>query len=360
MRRRAVVRVMAIAAMALTGACGGGADGGGRGTAVVEGYGEVAPQYESALARRLTEGRAVTEQLVFGELAPVYDRSAPQVKQSVSLAEAARLFTDLRSRAMIGSRQAERALPLGSDRGVYWADYGWGEGRLRFTVVFTSTGLIPTVEPVTALPPDPRAGRPTETTDLRFPFEGLWWVSEAPEPELGAHHLVAPHQRHAFDFSVWRDGGTYRGTGAANEEYWCWGQEVLAPADGRVTSVQDGVADNRPWVETNEALAAGNHVVLDLGSGEYAALAHFQKGSMRVALGDTVRAGDVLGLCGNSGNSNEPHVHFHLQDKPAFFADGAVGVPARFRSFQADGVDRNRTVPFSGQFVAAGVARPVG
>ena len=350
MRPRAVVTVLAITAMTLGTACGGGS--GATTVGAGDRYPDVARQYDTALARRLTEGRGVVDQLVAGRLAAIYDRSAPALKQSLSLAEVEGLFTDLRSRARIGSRQGERALPLGADRGIYWADHGWGGGRLRFTVVFTSAGLVPTVEPVAPLPPDPRAGRPAEA-DLRLPFDGLWWVSEAPAPEIGAHHLVAPDQRHAYDFAIWRDGGTYRGTGVANEDYWCWGQQVLAPADGRVTSVQDGVADNRPWVETNATVAAGNHVVLDLGSGEYAALAHFQKGSVRVAPGDTVRAGEVLGLCGNSGNSSEPHVHFHLQDKPAFFADGALGLPARFRSFQADGEGRRLTVPFSGQFVAA-------
>ena len=68
---------------------------------------------------------------------------------------------------------------------------------------------------------------------------------------------------------------------------------------------------------------AGNHVVLDLGNGEYALLAHLQRGSVRVEAGDRVRAGDVLGLTGNSGNSSEPHLHFHVQDRPGLFGGRA-------------------------------------
>ena len=231
MRRRAIFAAVAVPVTVLTlaAACGAGGEDAGRATASTAGdrYRDVAAQYETALARRLTEGRAVSDQLVAGRLAAIYDRSAPEVKQSVSLAEVERLFADLRSQASIGSRKEERALPLGADRGIYWADYGWGEGRLRFTVLFTTGGLMPTVEPDT-LPGDPRASRPAKT-DLRLPFDGVWWVSEAPMPELGAHHLSAPDQRHAYDFAIWRDGGTYRGAGSTNEDYWCWGQEVLGP-----------------------------------------------------------------------------------------------------------------------------------
>jgi hypothetical protein len=60
----------------------------------------------------------------------------------------------------------------------------------------------------------------------------------------------------------------------------------------------------------------------------------------------------VLGLCGNSGNSSEPHVHLHVQDKPTFFAQGAVGVPVRFQNLEADGERHLGGLPTSGQFVA--------
>ncbi|HUR23520.1 MAG TPA: M23 family metallopeptidase [Acidimicrobiales bacterium] len=135
---------------------------------------------------------------------------------------------------------------------------------------------------------------------------------------------------------------------------------MLAPADAGVVSVRDGLSDNRPWVETNPAEPAGNHVILDLGHTEYAVLAHFQRGSIRVAEGGRVHAGDILGLCGNSGNSSEPHVHFHVQDKPTFFADGAVGIPVRFGRFLADGVPSHKATPTSGQFLTADVSANAG
>jgi murein DD-endopeptidase MepM/ murein hydrolase activator NlpD len=55
-------------------------------------------------------------------------------------------------------------------------------------------------------------------------------------------------------------------------------------------------------------------VILDLGGGRYAFDAHLQPGTIRVKPGDRVRTGQILDLVGNSGNSTEPHLHFHLPD----------------------------------------------
>jgi len=36
--------------------------------------------------------------------------------------------------------------------------------------------------------------------------------------------------------------------------------------------------------------------------------------SIQVKQGQKIKQGDLLGLCGNSGNSSEPHLHFHIQN----------------------------------------------
>jgi murein DD-endopeptidase MepM/ murein hydrolase activator NlpD len=73
----------------------------------------------------------------------------------------------------------------------------------------------------------------------------------------------------------------------------------------------------------------GNNVVIDAGDGSYAVLAHLQRGSAQVREGQRVRAGDVIGRCGNSGNSSEPHLHFQLMEHPRALI--AAGLPLRFR-----------------------------
>jgi murein DD-endopeptidase MepM/ murein hydrolase activator NlpD len=77
--------------------------------------------------------------------------------------------------------------------------------------------------------------------------------------------------------------------------------------------VIDGVRDNVPG-SMNPLSALGNAVFIQHSKHEVSVLAHFKQGSINVKAGDTVTKGQVLGLCGNSGNSSEPHIHYHLQN----------------------------------------------
>jgi murein DD-endopeptidase MepM/ murein hydrolase activator NlpD len=83
------------------------------------------------------------------------------------------------------------------------------------------------------------------------------------------------------------------------------------------------------------ANADGNSVVLDLGDGHFALYAHFQPGSLRVRLGERVRRGQVLGLVGNSGNSDAAHLHFHVMDGPSPLASN--GLPYVIDRFEVTG-----------------------
>mgnify|MGYP002150430230 CR=1 FL=1 len=108
---------------------------------------------------------------------------------------------------------------------------------------------------------------------------------------------------------------SYKGAGRVNSDFFAFGQPILAPADGKVVQVVDGVPDNTPGA-VDVYFRLGNMVVLDLGRGEYAYLCHLQQGSPSVRVGERVRRGQVVARCGNSGNSTEPHLHFQLADGP--------------------------------------------
>ena len=80
----------------------------------------------------------------------------------------------------------------------------------------------------------------------------------------------------------------------------------------------------------------GNMLVIDIGGGRYVFYAHLQPGSLKVKVGDKVKTGDVLGQLGNTGNSDAPHLHFHVMDGPSPL--DAHGLPFVFTHFTGIGV----------------------
>jgi murein DD-endopeptidase len=161
--------------------------------------------------------------------------------------------------------------------------------------------------------------------------------------EVEGKHKIA--QRFAIDFVRLRGTATVEADPADNASYFAYGADVLAVADGIVVMTQDGIPENIPGlssraVEVTLDNAAGNYVILDLGEGQYAFYAHLQPGSLRVARGDRVSRGDVLGVIGNSGNSTEPHLHFHVSDAPSPL--GSEGLPYVFDRYLLQGTT---TVP---------------
>ncbi len=310
------------------------------------------PGYEQSQQRIRVEGRAVAALVRAGESESLFGRFTPELAEAVPFAQVRRILAETRRTAPIGVRTAESALPFAPGRRGYVAVHRWGKRTITLQVLLDAKGSIAAIDlaPAKALPRDPYAGRRLRAR-LSLPFEGTWWVLWGGPTKRQNYHAVAPDQRHAYDLVVWRFGATHRGIGTQNADYWAWGKEVLAPTAGVVVQATDGVRDNRPRVQVeNRKDPAGNHVVLDLGNGEYALLAHMQKGSVRIRVGERVRSGDVLGRTGNSGNSSEPHLHFHVQDRPGLFGR-ARGFPVSFVGYRADGRRVARGTPVQGQFI---------
>ncbi|HZS61846.1 MAG TPA: M23 family metallopeptidase [Gemmatimonadaceae bacterium] len=153
---------------------------------------------------------------------------------------------------------------------------------------------------------------------------------------IDGHAAIA--QRFAIDWVRLHDNGkTFQGDSLDNKNYLAYGSNALAVADGIVVETKDSIPQNVPG-ENSRAVpitletVAGNHIVLDIGNGHYALYAHLQPGSLRVKRGDHVRRAQVLGLVGNTGNSTEPHLHFHIMDGPSPL--GSEGLPYALPSFQ--------------------------
>lgn len=128
--------------------------------------------------------------------------------------------------------------------------------------------------------------------------------------------------------------------GKHNEDFVAWEREIFAPADGEVVYARNDVPDNdRPTITRRDVFTklpdprwaiGGNVVVIDHGNGEFSFLAHLKQGSVRVSKGDKVKKGQIIGLLGNSGNSDAPHLHYHLMAGSELFR--CDGLPICFEN----------------------------
>ncbi len=204
--------------------------------------------------------------------------------------------------------------------------------------------VVPQQEPA----PSPYLDYDTQAY-LRLPFDGEWLVFWGGRTVEQNYHAAARDQRFAYDLLVVVDGKSHTGDGKSNDQYYCWGKEILSPGSGTVVTAVSNLPDNPPGV-MDPANPPGNFVMLDLGNKEYALLAHMQKGSVVVAQGDEVRPGQPIGLCGNSGNTSEPHLHFHLQENKQF--GKGDGKPALFSSYLSNGKPVDRGEPVRGEMIS--------
>jgi murein DD-endopeptidase MepM/ murein hydrolase activator NlpD len=184
---------------------------------------------------------------------------------------------------------------------------------------------------------------------ISAPLRGDHWLAgNGPSNTSGHRKALIPidghaaiSQRFAIDWVQLRDDGkTFHDDEKDNKNYLAYGNNALAVADGVVTEVKDGIPENVPGINSRAVpitleTVGGNHVILDIGGGHFAFYAHLQPGSLRVRLGDKVRRGQVLGLVGNSGNSTEPHLHFHIENGSSPL--GAEGLPYSLASFEVVG-----------------------
>jgi len=186
-----------------------------------------------------------------------------------------------------------------------------------------------------------------------FPLRGAWYVGNG--TGFNTDHRWVNPEEFAFDMlQIGADGLTHSGDGRRFTDYHAYGADVLAMGEGKVVQTHDGEAEDPKAMqqpgESDDAYGArlrkdqaarlargtggiaGNFVMIDHGGGEFSLYAHMQKGSVRVKESDAVRAGEVLGKLGSSGNSTEPHLHFQLCDHPDPLM--CAGIPIQFSNVQ--------------------------
>jgi hypothetical protein len=204
-------------------------------------------------------------------------------------------------------------------------------------------------------------------TKLNFPLNGTWYVSNA--TDVSGSHRWGIGQEFAYDLvKVDEEGNSGKGDETKPQSYYAYGQNVLAPADGRVYEIRDEIddtpmaqlVDDDPSVVMKKLAdyqtllrkrygvrgTDGNYVIMDHGNGEYSVFDHLKKGSLRVKRGDKLKRGDVIAQVGQSGLSTEPHLHYEVVSDPDPLKQR--GLPIFF--YELEGEETAKQVRF-GQFI---------
>ena len=173
--------------------------------------------------------------------------------------------------------------------------------------------------------------------DLEFPFEGRWLTQNSPANRVPSHGTALLASSFAIDFVPLDERGRTAPLTIGSllrpepaERFPGFERPILAPVEGVVVGVHHTAIDHasfrglpsvgyaltqRRRVAAGWEALAGNHVLIETGNGPVVALCHLQRDSVQVQVGRRVLVGDVLGRCGNSGNSTEPHVHLQAIDR---------------------------------------------
>ena len=179
------------------------------------------------------------------------------------------------------------------------------------------------------------------------PLDGPRWLDGNSCCDMTAHRMAMnpldgnlwAAERFAIDYvQLSADGTIFTGDRSRPESYPYFGAAIHAVADGPVVAVLDGLPEQVAGV-TPVGLPlehyAGNHVVQDIGDGNFALYAHLKTGSVTVKPGDSLTAGQVIANLGNTGNTDAPHLHFHVMSTPDPLRSN--GLPFVFKDFTLDG-----------------------
>jgi len=181
---------------------------------------------------------------------------------------------------------------------------------------------------------------------IALPFAGKWRVWQGVDGRWTHQGLW----RYAYDFVLCdEEGQTYRNEGIQLTDYYAFQKPVLSPVSGWVTRVVNDLPDCAIGT-VDHVHNWGNYVLIYDERGFYVEMSHFAQNTITVKQGERINQGALLGRCGNSGYSPQPHIHIQAQFTPEL---GAATIPFSFSNLLVNGVFENDSVPEEQDFVEA-------
>jgi Peptidase family M23 len=214
--------------------------------------------------------------------------------------------------------------------------------RIAYTTLKVDSGLAPMVRDLEVDAPEVAVNRQRAIV-IRPPLAGDGWLATSAccKPNLHRDERVAidgvrieTGETFAVDWAKVKNDRLFDGDGKKVEQFYGFGEDVLAVADGVVVSVHDGMPDQTPFVlmvPKSKADYGGNNVMLRVAPNVFAWYAHLRQDSITVKVGEVLKAGAPIAQLGNTGPSEGPHLHLGLLDKPDPIAGRSL--PFVFDSF---------------------------
>ncbi|MCL2519673.1 MAG: M23 family metallopeptidase [Spirochaetaceae bacterium] len=166
--------------------------------------------------------------------------------------------------------------------------------------------------------------------EYSLPFEDEWLVVNGGIDKENSHSWDIQAQRYAYDFFITdKHCNSYKENKYKLENYYCYNQPILAPADGVVVEIGNRCRESNimrfSLLDAYKKDIRGNYIVIK-HEDEYSLIAHIIKDSFNVKVGEAVKRGQLIAKCGNSGNSSEPHIHFQVAAGSSFFASNSLKI----------------------------------
>ncbi|WP_169719595.1 urea transporter [Psychromonas aquimarina] len=238
-----------------------------------------------------------------------------------------------------------------SSTDVFWSQYGIPVFTLPFIVITLGMtyvlGLLNyPLRPFIYKPTPEQTAEYFHTAQLRYPsavtmhlpFSDEWMVSQGFDGQWTHKGLW----RYAYDFvKTDNTGSTFHNDGKLLHDYFCFQKEVCSPVQGYVVNATDHFADNSIGI-VDTINNWGNYIVIQDIRGFYVALCHLSQYKVFVKQGDWVEPYQVVGLCGNSGYSPQPHIHMQYQSS-SYIASATI--PFCFNGVIEQDTYRHHCVP---------------